>query len=144
MWQSLVCAIAKAHSLLWFVGISPMCSMELCLKGEKKDPQREKYCSDQDKDWGRRRNRLKEGWREEELSLQRKTVGIPFIRSSSHCCSCLYGSKEKVKLCEGGGETSGEKRKASASATGAPGKESSGTNHIRSFLNNTIYLLNLE
>lgn len=40
--------------------------------------------------------------------------------------SCLYGSKEKVKLCKGGGETAGEEREASASATGAQGEKSSG------------------
>ncbi len=68
--------------------------------------------------------------REEEAFLQRKAIGITCER----CFSCLYGSEEEVKLREGGGETAGEEREASASATGAQGEESSGTSILFTFL----------
>lgn len=65
------------------------------------------------------------------------------MKGNSYRFSCLNGSEEEVKLCEGGGETAGEKREASTSATRAQGEEGSGTCCFPfSFSNNKIYLLN--
>lgn len=64
--------------------------------------------------------------REEEMFYKERQF-VHVEKSSRVTVSLVYVSEEKVELCEGGGETAGEEREASASATGDQGEESSGT-----------------
>lgn len=52
------------------------------------------------------------------------------IRESSFQSPVLLRSTEEVQLCEGGGETAGEKRKEAASATGAQREEGPGEDGV--------------
>ena len=89
-------------------------------------PRKWKHWEKERKGWDSQRKRLKQGWKVEEISLQWKAISGFCEMQWSDCFFSRHGSTEEVELCEGGGETAGEKRETPASATRAQGEESAG------------------